>query len=228
LNYPYDYRGYRFFQSQFQPFGNAREITLSFEPADGGTPLPPVTIRRNGEAEVAGIGRVAYKGFFPDFDIRARDSVSGDYNNPVAQLEITAPDGTRRGALALNPRFAEQLLQPQAKDASTDAALRDVLLVNGNKVLLKSFEKAALGHILAVQYDPGRLPFYVGSTLLILSLCGVFFFSHQRAWAVIEPKGEGGSKAFFGGNVNRNRNAFEGRFNLMVQTVTGERRQDNE
>jgi cytochrome c biogenesis protein len=228
LNYPHDHRGYRFFQSQFQPFGNAREITLSFEPAQGGEPLPPVIIKRNGSAEVPGIGTVAYKGFFPDFDIRARDSASGDYNNPVAQLEITAPDGTKRGALALNPRFAEQLLQPQSKDAAADTALRDALLVNGNKVLLKSFEKAALAHILAVQYDPGYLPFYVGSSLLILSLCGVFFFSHQRVWAVIEPETGGGSKAFFGGNVNRNRNAFEGRFNLLVQSVTGERRRDDE
>jgi cytochrome c biogenesis protein len=228
LNFPHDYRGYRFFQSQFTAFGNAREITLSFEPVDGSTPLPPVAIRRNGAAEVPGIGLVAYKAFFPDFDIRARDSASGEYNNPVAQLEITAPDGTKRGALALNPHFAEQLLQPQSKDAAGDAALRDALLVNGNKVLMKSFEKAALGHILAVQYDPGRLPFYAGSSLLILSLCGVFFFSHQRVWAVIEPEAGGGSKAFFGGNVNRNRNGFEGRFNLLVQTVTGERRRDDE
>ncbi|HEV8488112.1 MAG TPA: hypothetical protein VGV87_31615, partial [Blastocatellia bacterium] len=60
-----------------------------------------------------------------------------------------------------------------------------------------------------------------------LSLCSVFFFSHQRVWAVIEPEG-GGSKVGFGGNVNRNRNAFEGRFNLLVQSVSRERRQSNE
>jgi len=56
--------------------------------------------------------------------------------------------------------------------------------------------------------------------LLVLALCSVFFFSHQRVWAVIEPDGDG-SKIYFGGNTNRNRPAFEGRFNSLVQSVTG-------
>ena len=234
LNFPYDYNGssnpftsYRLFQSQFIAFGYARAITLSFEPAQGGEPLPPVVIPRNGAVDVPGIGRVAYKKFFPDFDPAAGDSVSGEYNNPVAQLEIIAADGSKRAALALNPRYAEEVLGSGTKDAEAEAALQKTLFVNGHKIVLKTFEKAALGHTLAVQYDPGRLPFYYGSTLLILSLFGVFFFSHQRVWAVIEPEGSG-SKVGFGGNVNRNRNAFEGRFNLLVQSVTGERRQNNE
>jgi hypothetical protein len=234
LNFPYDYKGssnpftsYRLFQSQFIAFGYARQITLAFEPAQGGDPLPAVVIPRNGAVDVPGIGRVAYKKFFPDFDPAAGDSVSGDYNNPVAQLEIIAADGSKRAALALNQRYAEEVLGSASKDAVADAALQKTLFVNGYKVVLKTFEKAALGHTLAVQYDPGRLPFYAGSLLLILSLCGVFFFSHQRVWAVIEPEGSG-SKVGFGGNVNRNRNAFEGRFNLLVQSVSRERRQSNE
>ena len=227
LNFPYDYGGYRLFQSQFIAFGYARSITLSFEPANGGDPLPAVSIPRNGSVDVPGIGRVAYKKFFPDFDPAAGDSVSAEYNNPVAQLEIFAADGSKKATLALNPRYATEVLESGSKNAESDAALQKTLFVNGYKVVLKSFEKAALGHTLAVQYDPGRLPFYAGSTLLILSLCGVFFFSHQRVWAVIEPEGSG-SKVSFGGNVNRNRNAFEGRFNLLVQSVTGERRQSNE
>ena len=229
LNFPYDYFGssrnpftsYRLFQSQFVAFGYARSITLSFEPAQGGSPLPPVSILRNGSADVPGIGRVTYRKFFPDFDPSAGDSVSGDYNNPVVQLEIAAADGSKKAALALNPRYAGEVLESGSKDAEANAALQKTLFVNGYKILLKDFEKAALGHTLAVQYDPGRLPFYYGAVLLILSLCGVFFFSHQRVWAVIEPEGTG-SKVGFGGHVNRNRNAFEGRFNLLVQSVTGE------
>jgi cytochrome c biogenesis protein ResB len=92
--------------------------------------------------------------------------------------------------------------------------------VNGNKTILKDFEKVSLNHTLTIQYDPGRTPVYVGFMLLILSLCGVFFFSHQRVWAVIEPNGKG-SKIYFGGNTNRNRPAFECRFNLLVQSATG-------
>ena len=82
------------------------------------------------------------------------------------------------------------------------------------------FEKVALSHTLTIQYDPGRTPVYIGFVLLVISLCGVFFFSHQRVWAVIEPDGRQ-SKVYFGGNTNRNRPAFEGRFDFLMQSVIG-------
>ena len=49
LNYPFDYKGYRFFQSQFTPVGNARSVTLRFEPVSGGE-AHEATIARNGSA----------------------------------------------------------------------------------------------------------------------------------------------------------------------------------
>src|SRR6185295_9353434 len=70
LNNVGDYRGYRFFQNSFVPVGYARQITITFEPAKGGAAaIPPVTIKRNGSAEVPGIGTVRYVDFYPDFDV---------------------------------------------------------------------------------------------------------------------------------------------------------------
>ncbi|HKA22803.1 MAG TPA: hypothetical protein VKN18_31320 [Blastocatellia bacterium] len=47
LNNVGDYRGYRFFQSSFLPIGNARQITISFEPDNAvAATLAPVTIKR--------------------------------------------------------------------------------------------------------------------------------------------------------------------------------------
>src|SRR5262249_45456472 len=66
LNSPYDYRGYRFFQSSFMPQGNARQITVSIEPQRGGQPRD-ITIERNNSVDVEGIGRVSYTKFYPDF-----------------------------------------------------------------------------------------------------------------------------------------------------------------
>ena len=219
LNYPFDYKGYRFFQSQFTPVGNARSVTLRFEPASGGE-AREATIARDGSADVPGVGRVEYVGFFADFSMSEGRPVnaSPDYHNPVAQLKVLTPDGKSRAAFAFNPRLAEQYLGKANEQA--DDGEENLLLVTGYKVLLKDFEKVALAHTLTVQYDPGRIPFYAGSTLLVLSLCAVFFFSHQRVWAVIERDGDG-SRIHFGGNTNRNRPAFEGRFNLLVQSVTG-------
>ena len=147
-------------------------------------------------------------------------NASPDYHNPVAQLKVLTPHGKSRAAFAFNPQLAEQYLGKATEQAEDGE--ENPLLVSGYKVLLKDFEKVALAHTLTVQYDPGRIPFYSGSTLLVLSLCGVFFFSHQRVWAVIERDGDG-SRIHFGGNTNRNRPAFEGRFNLLVQSVIGGR-----
>lgn len=224
LNNVGDYKGYRFFQSQFMPVGHAREITVSFEPADGSAAsVPPVKIMRNGSAEVPGIGTVRYVGFYADFEI---DEASGtpetksrDYNNPAAQLEIISPEGKRNAAFAFNPQLAEDYVSKANNKLAKDGGANP-LLVNGNKVILKDFEKVSSSHTLTIQYDPGRIPVYIGFTLLVFALCFVFFLSHQRVWAVIEPDGEG-SKIYFGGNTNRNRPAFEGRFNLLVQSATG-------
>jgi cytochrome c biogenesis protein len=222
LNNVGDYRGYRFFQNSFLPVGNARQIIITFEPAaGGGVALPPVTIRRNGSAEVPGIGTVRYVNFYPDFDVDSSGptTLSRDYNNPAAQLEITGPDGKRTMSFAFNPRLAEQYLTKANEKVGKEGG-ENPLLVNGNKIILRDFEKVSLTHTLTIQYDPGRRPVYIGFTLLVMALCGVFFFSHQRVWAVVEPNGKG-SKIYFGGNTNRNRPAFEGRFNSLVQSVTG-------
>ncbi|HEU4387653.1 MAG TPA: cytochrome c biogenesis protein ResB [Blastocatellia bacterium] len=210
LNNPQDYRGYRFFQNAFSGVGYARQITLSIQPTGGGA-ATEVTISRDGSATVNGLGTVAFIDFYPDFVISGSGAgtASGDYNKPVAALRVTAPDGTAQNALAYT---ATDLGQESDK-------VRQTLLVAGNRVILKSFEKVASSHTLQVQYDPGRRPVYIGFTLLSAALCSVFLFSHQRVWAVIEANGDSRSGVYFGGNTNRNRPAFEGRFNTLVESA---------
>jgi cytochrome c biogenesis protein len=208
LNTPFDYRGYRFFQSSFQPLGNARQITVSFQ--SEGAQARQFTIDRRGSVVVEGIGRVSYVNFYPDFAMEhgRPATASADYNNPAAELKIVAPDGSVRRTFAFNAHMLEQHPSEAGKNPTS----------GGEFFLLKDFEKVATSHTMTVQYDPGRTPVYAGFLLLTLSLCAVFFFSHQRVWAVIEPAGDR-SKVHFGGNVNRNRPAFEGRFNSLVNSV---------
>src|SRR5262249_48148212 len=219
---PQDYRGYRFFQSEFVPVGNARQLVLSFEPASGqGQAIGPVNVMRNSSVDVPGIGSVRYMDFYPDFEITdtGPTTVSRDYNNPAAQLEITTPDGKRRTAFAFNAKLADEYLNKANAKLGKDGG-ENPLLVNGNKVILRDFEKSSSSHTLTIQHDPGRRPVYVGFFLLPLSLCSVFFFAHQRVWAVVEPD-DRGSRVHFGGHTNRNRPAFEGRFNLLVKSAIG-------
>jgi cytochrome c biogenesis protein len=219
MNAPFDYNGYRLFQSQFNPVGNARSINIIFKPVNAGQPIE-VEIPRNGAVQVEGIGQVSYESFLPDYT-KTREgptTASPDYNNPVAVLFVNES----QPVMAFNPQLAERVLTSKG-GAKDGAGVEDnTLSVNGKTyvVLLKDFEKASLNHSLEVRRDPGQNPFYIGSMLLILALGCVFFFSHERVWAVIEPD-ERGSKVYFGGNTNRNKPAFEGRYNSLVESVIG-------
>ena len=210
MNAPFDHGGYRFYQASFEPLGSARQITISFVPVGGGTPRE-VTIPRRGSVEVDGVGRVAYVNFYPDFVVNGGvpATATGEYNNPVAHLLITSPDGETSPAFAFNAAVAEQFYAQAKSDAGRQ------LLASGNRILLRDFEKVGASHTLSVQYDPGRMPVYAGFVLLTLSLCGVFFFSHRRVWAVVEPADEG-AKIYFGGDTNRGKPEFEKRFDALV------------
>lgn len=220
LNEPFDYRGYRFFQSSFEPQGYARRITVSFQSADGGPPLE-TTIGRNETVALEGIGRLSYDQFYPDFNVRQanQDNLSGGYSNPAVRLNIVGSDGSRRPALAFNPTLADQVY------GSVGTGDMEHMLVDGKRVILKDFEKVAISHTLTVQYDPGREPVYAGFVFLLVSLFGVFFFSHQRVWALVEPT-ENGSKATFGGDTNRYGSGFGDKFASLAGESTDDEGDD--
>jgi cytochrome c biogenesis protein len=219
MNNPFDYKGYRLFQSQFNPIGNARSVKVIFKPVGEGQPIK-VDIPRNGTVEVEGIGSVSYINFLPDYIVTKEGptSASPDYNNPVAVLAVDE----KQAVMAFNLQLAERVLTGKEKAADGASGEDNTLRANGTNfvVLLEEFEKASLTHSLEVRRDPGRNPFYIGSMLLLLALGSVFFFSHERIWAVVEPDGKG-SKVHFGGNTNRNKPAFEGRYNSFVESVIG-------
>jgi cytochrome c biogenesis protein len=212
LNTPYDYRGYRFFQASFISFGMARHITLRLTPALGASAAQEVTIKRDGEAVLADGTKIEFEDFQPDFTMGQGgrpDSRSGDYNNPAAILKVTSPSGEQKKA------YAFEMELPDGAPVGAP--------VFGYKYRLVDFEKVPLQHVLALQKDPGRLPFYVGSVMLIGALCSVFFFSHQRVWAVIEEGREAGRiEVALGGNTNRNKLGFEDRFKKLVKAISGQ------
>jgi cytochrome c biogenesis protein len=210
LNYPYDYRGYRFFQASFISLGRARNITLRLTPENGGPPQD-VTIARDGNATLADGTKIDFENFLPDFTLGQGgrpDTQSGDYNNPAAVLNLKTPAGETKRAYA----FAMEL----PDGAPVGAA------VGGYKFRLIDYEKVPEAHILQVQRDPGKWPFYIGGLMLIGTLGAVFFFSHQRVWAMIEDGKDGaGYHIVVGGNANRNKLGFEDRFKKLIKSING-------
>ena len=95
----------------------------------------------------------------------------------------------------------------------------------GYKWRLAEFEKSPFAHILSIKYDPyggAFIAWYFGGFGLIGALGFVFFVSHKRVWALIEPVGNGNSNVTLGGHANRNHVGFEQKFSKVVHELGGE------
>ncbi len=209
MNNPFDYRGYRFFQASLSPENSAREIKLRVTPSAGGD-AQEVTIRRNGEAKLADGTRLKYVQFNPaaQFGQDGRIGVgANEYANPAAQLSYITPDGKQGDAWAFNEAMIGQISNaPFLKQKFVDP--------HPYFFVLTDYEKVSAAHYLSVQYDPGAKIVYVGFTILCLTLIGVFFFSHQRLWLVVED-----GNVYSGGNSNRNRLGFEDRAKKLLALI---------
>ncbi len=209
MNTPFDYRGYRFFQASYNLPGRARTIKLRVTPVGGGQPQE-FTLQRDGEAKLADGTRLRYGGFNPSFSLdRDQQQVimtSREYENPAAYLAYITPDGKQGDVWAFNEAYANTL----AKGPET----KKFMETGTHQFVLTDFERVGSDHVLSIQYDPGARIVYVGFTILCLMLIGVFFFSHQRLWIVVED-----GNVHLGGDANRNRLGFEDRAKKLVELI---------
>lgn len=205
MNKPFDFRGYRFFQASFIPIGRARSVTLNATSTDGGE-TRQIVVPRGGSAELPDGTVVALSEFRGNFRMGNEDpnEDTSDYQNPAAVLQVSRPGGPREAAYAFGPDVKNI---PVASKP-----------IGGYTFQLADFEKVSDQHVLAVQRDPGALVVYIGFLLLVVTLIAVFFFSHQRVWAAV-TEGPDGTKILFGGNTNRNWNAFQEKFDRFVAAV---------
>jgi cytochrome c biogenesis protein len=229
LNEPIDFQGYRFFQSSFDPMNSARQITLQITPTDGKGEAKDVTLMRNGEVDVPGLGRIAWKDFYPEFAMDPKSgqpfSSSSDYNRPAAEVRVALADGTTKSVFGF-PQEMLNTMRDQQGSMPVAKTLLDAVSVGNYTVTLKDFEKVSRAHVLQVQYDPGVDVVYAGCTLLVFFLTMVFFFSHERVWVLVKPN-QNELMIYFAGNTNRNRPAFEVRYqNLLSEFNKNTKKQD--
>jgi cytochrome c biogenesis protein len=210
MNQPFNYRGYRFFQAQTIPVGNARNIVLDLTPQAGGE-AQRISIPRLGSTTLADGTLVEYDEFLPDFTFGADgrpDTRSGEYNNPVAVLNVTPPGAARTRVFAFAGNVADNIPVGAPKA--------------GYKWRLVEFERSPFAHVLSIKYDPysgSFIAWYIGGFGLLAALCLVFFWSHRRIWALVEPAGEGRVRVILGGNTNRNHAGFEELFQRVAAGV---------
>ena len=213
MNKPFSYRGYRFFQAQTIPVGNAREIRLDLTSQSSGE-TQKVSIPRLGNSTLPDGTNVEFAEFLPDFVFNSEgkpDTRSGEYNSPVAVLNVTPPSGERTRVFAFAGNIAENIPVGAPKA--------------GYKWHLADYEKSPFAHVLSIKYDPYNgafIAWYFGGFGLIAALGFVFFFSHKRVWALVEPNANGVTGITFGGNTNRNHAGFQQKFAKLVADIKKE------
>jgi len=210
MNKPFSYRGYRFFQAQTIPVGSAREITLNITSQATGD-VQTVKLPRLGSTTFPDGTNVEYAEFLPDFVFNAEgkpDTKTGEYNNPVAVLNVTPANGERLRVFAFGGNVAENIPVGAPKA--------------GYKWRLTGYEKSPFAHVLSIKYDPFNgafIAWYFGGFGLIGALCFVFFFSHKRIWALIERNEDGSANVTIGGNTNRNHVGFQEKFQKVEAEI---------
>lgn len=209
MNSPFDYRGYRFLLASFSPLKNARTINLKVTPASGGA-SEEVTIGRNGMVKLADGAQLRYFEFNPNFAVNASQEeviASSDYVNPAAHLAYLKPGGEQGEMWAFTTDFIDKISNaPFLKSKFLDAG--------PYRLVLTDFEKVSNAHLLLIQYYPGTKLMYTGYAILSLALIGIFFFSHQRLWIVVED-----GNIYLGGNTNHNQLGFETRAKKVVKLI---------
>ena len=65
---------------------------------------------------------------------------------------------------------------------------------------------------LQVSHEPGQWAVWAGVVLMALGLTFVFYVVHMRFWVVPVRDAQGSSALWVGGTANRNRDAFEQKF----------------
>ncbi len=196
MNNPVDYKGYRFFQASFISEGKARNATLRIIPETGEP--QEIKIARGGEADLPNGARLKWDNFVADFVVDKNGQVasnSGDYNNPALLMTLTTANGEARRVYAFS------------REMPPNAPVNQP--VAGYRFRLADFEKVAAAHVLSINKDPGKTPFYTGGIILIAALLSVFFFAHRRVWALVEEKSAGVYEFVLGGNTNRFQLAFD-------------------
>lgn len=210
MNKPFHYLGFRFFQAQTIPLGNARSITLELTPQDS-SPAQTIEIPRMGSTTLPDGTLVEYDQFLPDFSFNSEgdpDTRTGEYNNPVAVLNVTPPQGSRTRVFAFASKLADNMPVGAPK--------------LGYKWRLAAFEKSPFAHVLSIKYDPYNGAFvawYLGGFGLVGALAFVFFASHKRIWALVQDDENGRTKVLIGGDSNRNPLGLENKFKKIVSEL---------
>jgi cytochrome c biogenesis protein len=207
VNDPLVYRGIRFYQSSFGANGKVQKLVLQVTPSNASGEKQEVAFALDESAVLDAVGTtVRFAEFIPDYAVRDGQVYkrSNELGNPAARLVVSTKAGK-----------------------NYDVWLPALDGIGDNATAPYQFEpkELKLGHFtgLQVSHEPGQWGVWAGVVLLGIGLTFVFYVVHMRFWAVpVRDARTGKYTLWIGGAANRNRDAFEQRFNDLAAAIETE------
>lgn len=221
VNDPLIYNGVRFYQSSFGETGKVDKIIVAAapNPTFKGATANGTSLNQAAASEqnlVLALGQTAdldsettvrFSDFFSDYAVRDGQVYkrSNEIGSPAAHLVVTKKSSGQNFDVWFPP------LEEVADNSKAP------YLLQPKNLTWEHFTG------LQVSHEPGQWGVWSGVVLLGVGLAFVFYVVHMRFWAVpVRDEHTGLYSLWIGGSANRNRDAFEERFNGLVAEVEKE------
>lgn len=210
VNDPLVYGGLRFYQASYGSTGKLGELTVTATPSTGTAAPRDIHLALGQTTALDDKTTVQLAEFIPDYIVVDGKvySKTSDVVNPAVHLTVTSQKAKTNNTVNVwlpeIPGLAENQISPynfEAKDLK-------------------------IGYFtgLQVSYEPGQWAVWAGVILMGIGLTFVFYVVHSRFWVVPVRDGLGGITLWVGGSANRNRDAFEQKFQKVVEKIKEELR----
>ena len=219
VNDPLVYNSVRFYQSSYGPNGKVDKLVIAATPnpsfksatssaaITGSAPQKEIAFTLGDTAELDGDTSVKFAEFILDYAVRDGQVYrrSNELGNPAAHLIVTS----KASGKSFDVWF------PSLEEVAD----------NSKAPWLLEPKDLKMGHFtgLQVSHEPGQWCVWTGVVLLGVGLAFVFYVIHTRYWALpVRDEKTGLFSLWIGGSANRNRDAFEQRFNHLIEEIEKE------
>lgn len=205
VNDPLVYGGVRFYQASYGKTGKIDKLELTAT-AHNGTNPKEIAIGLNETVSLDADTTVRLAEFIPDYVVRDGEvyARSNDIDNPAAHLVVMSKKSGHEVNywLPAIPEVEQNALSPYD--------------FQGKDVQMAYFTG------LEVSHEPGQWGVWAGVVLMGFGLVVVFYLVHSRVWVVPVRDAAGNLQLWIGGMANKNKDAFEQRFNDVVRQIESE------
>ncbi|HLK33759.1 MAG TPA: cytochrome c biogenesis protein ResB [Terriglobales bacterium] len=213
VNDPLVYGGIRIYQSSYGTTGQLDKVTLTATPVNGAGAAQEISLAQDQSVQLDGETAVRLARFIPDFVIQDNQiyARSNEPNNPAFQLEVRSKKTKEPALVWIFPQFPDVA---HDNKSPYNFQVRDL----------------RMGYFtgLQVSHEPGQWLVWAGCLVMALGLAVAFYLVHVRFWAMVVHDDAGRPALWIGGSANKNRAAFEQRFQRLIEEVQTELKQESQ